>query len=244
MYIFLTENLINGKKYIGKQVHSYDCYLGSGIILKKAIKKYWKDNFKKIILEHVNNEKELNEKEKYWIEKFNAVNDNTFYNLADGGQGGDLSKFVDFTNYKGRKIHTEEWKRELSKRMKGDGNPMKDKTHSKAARAKISKANKGKERNFSKEHRENLSISQRGKKHSLETKKKMSVAKTGSTKSGVKVVQEDMTGNIIKEFKSVKEASRSLNIPYRDCHYILIGSETHLKRHGIILKRIWNYLIT
>ena len=40
--IYLTVNKINGKKYIGKHVTEdpYDSYLGSGIVLSNAIKKY------------------------------------------------------------------------------------------------------------------------------------------------------------------------------------------------------------
>lgn len=50
--LYLTENLINNKIYIG--VHSTDIledgYLGSGKHLKRAIKKYGKINFKRCIL--------------------------------------------------------------------------------------------------------------------------------------------------------------------------------------------------
>ena len=50
-YIYLTTNLINGKKYIGKHYGEInDSYLGSGILIKKAIKKYGSNNFTKKIL--------------------------------------------------------------------------------------------------------------------------------------------------------------------------------------------------
>lgn len=50
-YIYITTNLLNGKKYIGKR-HclceiSNDNYLGSGKVLKNAIRKYGKNNFAK-----------------------------------------------------------------------------------------------------------------------------------------------------------------------------------------------------
>jgi len=49
-YIYKTTNLITKKFYIGKhssQNIEIDTYLGSGILLERAIKKYGKHNFKK-----------------------------------------------------------------------------------------------------------------------------------------------------------------------------------------------------
>lgn len=40
MQIYLTTNKINGKKYIGRELHNNPNYLGSGKTFKKAIKKY------------------------------------------------------------------------------------------------------------------------------------------------------------------------------------------------------------
>ena len=39
MVIYKTTNLINGKYYIGKDIHNNPKYLGSGIALRKAIEK-------------------------------------------------------------------------------------------------------------------------------------------------------------------------------------------------------------
>ena len=39
MIIYKTTNIINGKYYIGKDINNSSHYLGSGILLKKAIKK-------------------------------------------------------------------------------------------------------------------------------------------------------------------------------------------------------------
>jgi len=50
-YIYLTTNLINNKKYIGKHFGELeDGYLGSGLLLQRAIEKYGKENFSKQIL--------------------------------------------------------------------------------------------------------------------------------------------------------------------------------------------------
>lgn len=88
-FIYLTTNLINGKKYIGKHYGLLDDgYLGSGKVFKEAVQKYGKENFSRQILEFCLNQKDLNEAEKRWIKIFNAVEDSNFYNLEAGGQGG------------------------------------------------------------------------------------------------------------------------------------------------------------
>ena len=49
-YIYRTTNLINGKTYIGQHKRRPGRYFGSGLLLKNAIKKYGKENFKVEIL--------------------------------------------------------------------------------------------------------------------------------------------------------------------------------------------------
>jgi len=92
MYIYLTVNLVTGHRYIGKcskPVELSTDYLGSGLIIKRAIQKYGKSNFHKIILQRVANADSLNTQEIYWIDYYDAVNSNKFYNLLSGGTGGD-----------------------------------------------------------------------------------------------------------------------------------------------------------
>jgi len=85
--IYKTTNLINGRFYVGKDAYNKKHYIGSGTILKQAIKKYGRENFKKEILEHCSFDI-LNEREIYWIDKLNAINDG--YNITEGGTGGDV----------------------------------------------------------------------------------------------------------------------------------------------------------
>lgn len=98
-YVYLTTNLINNRKYIGKRQKSYfdTSYLGSGMILKEAVKKYGKENFNCIILKECNSLEELNESEKEFISLYNATNNPEFYNIAHGGTGGNTG-----TQYKGQ----------------------------------------------------------------------------------------------------------------------------------------------
>lgn len=88
-YIYITTNIINNKKYIGKhkaKIHSKS-YLGSGVILNEAIKKYGRSNFTNKVIEWCNSLDELNEREIYWIKYYNAVNSDDFYNISPGGDG-------------------------------------------------------------------------------------------------------------------------------------------------------------
>ena len=87
LYVYKVVNLLNGKIYVGKHSSKSlsDLYMGSGIAIKRAIKKYGKDNFEKSILCICSNEDELNEKEIYWIEKTGAYG--AGYNMTMGGEG-------------------------------------------------------------------------------------------------------------------------------------------------------------
>lgn len=89
-FIYLTTNLINGKKYIGQHYGEItDDYLGSGTLITKSIQKYGKENFSREILKICSNREETDIYEKYFIEQMNAVEDENFYNLQEGGSNGD-----------------------------------------------------------------------------------------------------------------------------------------------------------
>ena len=80
---------MNGKIYIGKDKNNNPNYFGSGKILRLAIKKHGKENFKKEIIEHCESEEHMSERERYWIEHFDSNNRLVGYNLTCGGDGGD-----------------------------------------------------------------------------------------------------------------------------------------------------------
>ena len=79
--------------YIGKCVYgrknSWETYLGSGVYLKRAIKKYGVENFTREILEEAPDEISLRLLEEEYIAKYNAVEDEMFYNLKESSIGGD-----------------------------------------------------------------------------------------------------------------------------------------------------------
>ena len=121
MIIYKTTNKINGKFYVGKDTYNNTKYLGSGKILKRAIKKYGKENFEKEILEECTNEQELKDREIFWIDKLNATNKDIGYNIAIGGVGGRLGDEVNEKRKRsltGRKFSVEH-KNNLSKSLSG-----------------------------------------------------------------------------------------------------------------------------
>jgi len=89
MFIYKTTNTVNGKQYIGLCTRDDKNYLGSGRLIKDAIRKYGKDNFTREILEECDDFDTLCEREIYWINKYDAVNNDNFYNLSYGGSAGD-----------------------------------------------------------------------------------------------------------------------------------------------------------
>lgn len=115
MIIYKTTNLINNKIYIGKDKKNNSKYLGSGKILKRAIKKYGQENFKKEILETCIDLEHLNEREKYWIEVLTPD-----YNIAKGGDGGDT-----FTNNPNKEKIRENYRKSNKKYLIENGSHWK-----------------------------------------------------------------------------------------------------------------------
>lgn len=125
-YIYKTTNKINQKIYIGKHQSSEydDKYFGSGKILRRAIEKYGLDNFTNEIIDMADTDEELNEKEKYYIKHYKDLYGKDCYNLASGGDGGDVFKyqspeskqrFVDkMTEINKQRCSTEDFKAKIS----------------------------------------------------------------------------------------------------------------------------------
>lgn len=86
-YVYRTTNLINGKYYIGKHASTdFDPnYLGSGLKIKNAIRKYGKSNFKVEVIKTFINEEEAFNFEKQIIET--VLGNPDCYNIVDGGKG-------------------------------------------------------------------------------------------------------------------------------------------------------------
>jgi group I intron endonuclease len=143
--IYCTINNLNNKIYIGQhKTNSFKKknYLGSGIHLNRAIKKYGSENFSKNILEVCETKEQADWYEKRYI-SFYRLGGKAEYNIADGGQGGNLGEIVN---------------KKLSDCQKGEKAYWYGKSMPEETKKKISEAEKGKKRR-PKTEQEKLNIS-------------------------------------------------------------------------------------
>jgi len=178
MVVYKTVNKIDGKAYIGKDAQNNPKYLGSGISLKKAIKKYGKENFKKEILEYCESKQELWKREEYWLNKFNVKNDSNFYNRTNKAFGA----------WEGRIYLPPSKETKLKMSMAKQDIPL------------------------SEEHKQSISEAMKG--HSKSKEWKSNLSKSCSDSFGKPILQLDLKGKLIKEWKTAKIASKELNLGY------------------------------
>lgn len=162
--VYRTLNTINEKYYIGvhKTSDINDNYIGSGKIIKQAIKKYGRDNFKKEILHIFDTADEAYEAERNLVNEA-IVSDTKCYNIQIGGiptKEWDEDRKTHYRNNVKSRLgskHSEETKQKIA-------TAAKNRTHSKETKQKISLASKGRESYW------------KGKSQTPESNKKRSVA--------------------------------------------------------------------
>ena len=143
----MTTNKLTGLIYIGQRhsgIFLGNKYLGSGKKLKLAIDKYGEDAFEVHLIEWVDTKELMDEREIYWIAKYNTTQRDIGYNLSTGGNVN--RRLVGENNGFYGKHHNEVTRkkmREHSPHLSGENNPMYGKHLSEAAKQKISKANSG-----------------------------------------------------------------------------------------------------
>lgn len=214
-FVYQTENTINNMSYTG--VHStdniYDGYMGCGVYLKKAIKRYGIENFKRTIIAFFPNRTTALVMEKVIIGNNWTRSDS--YNLCPGGRAGKL-------NYK----RTDESKQKMSNTHKGKRLTESHKNniriaitgrkHSKETKQKISNAHKGKQRidmqgskNFwYGKTRSGSNNPMYNRKHSEKTKNRLSeIAKKRKVIPNASPIEIDGV-----RYPSIKAASEGLNM--------------------------------
>ena len=143
-YIYLTTNMVNNKKYIGQHIGEFTTeYLGSGKILKQALDKYGKENFTVALLDIANSKEELDNLEKKYIEEYNALYEDDFYNIHEGGTGGNTKQGYSFDEYKNYISKESKSHKGIKNNVNNskDNNPMYNKHQSELSKLKISNSN-------------------------------------------------------------------------------------------------------
>ena len=231
--LYRITNKISNKIYIGchKTNNIDDGYLGSGKLMKQAIKKYGKESFIKEIIGEYNSVEEMLLAENNIVNEDFVKRDDT-YNLIIGGTGAYKEVVSEevaqkISNTRKRKIksgeitlgmkgkkHSEETKRKMSQAARG-----RKKSNNTKRKISESLSSQWKDPNSvwnKKEYREKLSVAKqgyeghmKGKKHSEETKKKMSDA------------------HLVKGFKHTEETKRKISETKRRKHDETIRGNNH-----------------
>jgi hypothetical protein len=164
-FIYKTTNNITKKYYIGMHsTHNIDDgYMGSGLKIRRSLKKYGNENHTIEILEFLPNREKLKEREKQIVNE-DILKDNMCMNLQIGGGGGFLNG-------------NHQFKCSQSAGLKHSDRMLNDEEYRKKYSEKLSEAGK---RRHQRGELKTFKYSQNGKKHSSETKKLMSNSKKGT----------------------------------------------------------------
>jgi hypothetical protein len=202
-HIYRRQIITTGKYYIGKHKGGDKYYYGSGKDYKTDLKLY--KNIKTEILEYVDDISKLNEREIYWLEKYDAANNSLYYNKTNKSFGPVKQ--------------TDEWKLSQSSRMKGKSTTkdktwiMKDTSNMKGGGFKGHKHTKETINKWKDNLNRNEKISKAliGRdvsewQHKIYTKERNDKV---SKALGKGIIQMDLDGKIIKEWISFNEVKKA-----------------------------------
>jgi group I intron endonuclease len=176
-YVYKITNNINDRWYIGSHDGHNPYYMGSGKVLKLAIKKHGIENFTKEILFY---SEKFKADETQILVELDAANDPNSYNLINTGEGGML----------GLK-HSKETKEKLADAWRGERNPNYQREYSDEERKAMSERQKGEKSHMwgkhlsdeTKQHLRELNLGENnpmyGVSPSAETREKQAVKMRG-----------------------------------------------------------------
>lgn len=214
-YYLYVKTSPSGLKYLGKTTKDPFTYLGSGKIWKRHIKKHnlTTDNIKtEIVFETTDVEKLIKKGIELSI-LYDVVKSKEWANLRDeSGDGGDTSKFIDFTNpvfhNSNRSKHLNDWLNNVS-----------DEERKKILRERIAKVDFKKRADKAKENTDWDSW-----KESIKNRKTdYSFLNKLHEQSKKPIYQLNLDDEIIKEFNSAVDAADELNINVGGIRHCLKG---------------------
>jgi len=197
-FIYIIENLINGKRYVGKttRLEKREREHASGKtncrLLERAVRKYDWQNFDFCIIEKCKTMDEMNGRESFWIKTLGTLCPGG-YNLTEGGEGGGIPSYdtrLKMSRSAKIKIFTPEHRKNIGNAVRGKKNGRYGKPVVGEHRRKLSESHK--RENLSEETLLKMSLSHIGHVHSDETKGKISEALSGSKspRYGIKLSEE------------------------------------------------------
>ena len=204
-FVYITFNDINERKYIGQKKfnNQWKTYKGSGKLLRQALNKYGKDNFNRLIIAIAYSKEELNDLEIKFIKEYDAVTNDDYYNISQGGDHFGRSKGYrcsDEVRKNMSKPKSVEHKKKLSDFNKG-------KKMSEESKHKMSKWQIG--RKLSEQHKRNIGNAGKGRVFSEESIKKCSEARRLMNREQVKEIREKYNSGKYKQVLLAKEYSVS-----------------------------------
>jgi len=173
MFIYLTTNNKDGKRYVGQSsflVEDKPNYIGSGSKFTRAVECHGKENFTRVILERdIIDLDVLNEREVYWIAYYKTYDNARDYNLTKGGEGTNGHAHSVETKAKITAANKKRWEdpEQRAKRSAGLKNYFKDPEYRARHSAKM------KVINTCPEYRAKMSVAKKGTTtiHNPDTKK-------------------------------------------------------------------------
>lgn len=245
--IYCIENKITNKKYIGKSVNIYERWRQHKMFLKHnkhhnrylqfAWNKYGETAFCFYIIEECL-EDELNSKEIYYIQKFNSTDDKYGYNLTDGGDGGNtLIKYTD--------DEFKEYCKKRSKVLKGKIPYGENAGQSKLKEFQVKEIIKRLLNNdFDCDIAKDYNISQgtvndirhhRTWKYLTKDFVFDDISKRKNARYfGKKIIQYDLDGNKIREYKNARVAEEETGIGYKQISQVCNGYKRMV--HGFVFR--------
>ena len=232
-YVYIIENDINDKIYIGvhKTDNLDDGYMGSGLALQRAYKKYGTEHFKKTIISFHDTYKEALEEENRIVDKDFVLREDT-YNLHIGGfhwEGGSKSLFEKMSNAQKLRFKDKSAREHLSKNFKECWENeeyrkmMEEKVYSNSERNQ--KISEGRSKWAKDNPEENRKLMDKIN-HNPEKIKKMAETHTGMKRSDI--AKKNISNGIIGYYKNSEDGGAARS--GKGCIYINNPSTGEAKR--------------